>query len=121
MQERMTVCNMTIEAGARAGMIAPDETTFAYLRGRQFAPADFDAAVQRWRELPSDQGAKYDRVEVFRAADVTPQVTWGTNPGQVASVTDHVPDPEQFDSDIERKSTAHVLEYKGLSIGTQIK
>ncbi len=120
MEERMTVCNMTIEAGARAGMIAPDETTFAYLRGRQFAPQDFDAAVRRWRELPSDAGARYDRVEVFRAADVTPQVTWGTNPGQVTSVTGRVPDPNQFDGDTDRKSTAQALEYMGLTPGTPI-
>src|SRR5262245_12275658 len=120
MEERMTVCNMTIEAGARAGMIAPDETTFAYLRGRPFAPQDFDAAVRRWRELPSDADARYDRVEVFRAADVTPQVTWGTNPGQVTSVTGRVPDPNQFDSETDRKSTAHALEYMGLAPGTPI-
>ncbi len=120
MEERMTVCNMTIEAGARAGMIAPDETTFAYLRGRQFAPKDFEAAVRRWCELPSDEGAKYDRVEVFRAADVTPQVTWGTNPGQVTSVTGRVPEPNHFDSETDRKSTAQALEYMGLAPGTPI-
>ena len=84
MEERMTVCNMSIEAGARAGMIAPDETTFAYLRGRPFAPREFAAAVGPWRELPGDPGATYDTVRVFAAADVSPQVTWGTNPGQVA-------------------------------------
>ena len=94
MEERMTVCNMSIEAGARAGMIAPDETTFDYLRGREFAPGrDFDAAVARWRQLPTDPGAKYDKSLVFDAADIAPQVTWGTNPGQVAPVTGHVPDP----------------------------
>jgi 3-isopropylmalate/(R)-2-methylmalate dehydratase large subunit len=120
MEERMTVCNMTIEAGARAGMIAPDDVTFTYLRGRQHAPKDFDAAVRQWRELPSDSGARYDRVDVFAAADVTPQVTWGTNPGQVTSVTDRVPDPNEFDSDTERKSTAHALEYMGLTPGTPI-
>ena len=88
MEERMTVCNMSIEAGARAGMIAPDETTFDYLRGRAFAPqgADFDAAVARWQQLPTDPGAKYDKSLVFNAADIAPQVTWGTNPGQVAPV-----------------------------------
>ena len=91
----MTVCNMSIEAGARAGMIAPDETTFDYLRGREFAPqgADFDAAVARWKQLPTDPGAKYDKSLVFKAADIAPQVTWGTNPGQVAPVTGKVPDP----------------------------
>ncbi|MGA1618089.1 MAG: aconitase family protein, partial [Pirellulales bacterium] len=86
MEQRMTVCNMSIEAGARAGMIAPDAVTFDYLRGRDFAPADFEAAVARWQQLPSDPGAVYDRVEVYRAADVVPQVTWGTNPAQVVGV-----------------------------------
>ena len=92
----MTVCNMSIEAGARAGLIAPDETTYEYLRGRPFAPADFDAAVARWQQLPSDEGARYDRVEVFHAADVQPQVTWGTNPGQVVPVGGRVPAPADF-------------------------
>src|SRR5215467_2795663 len=88
MEQRMTVCNMSIEAGARAGMIAPDETTFAYVKGREFASkgAAFDAAVKRWQELPGDTGAKYDRVEIYDAADIVPQVTWGTNPGQVVPV-----------------------------------
>ncbi len=88
----MTVCNMSIEAGARAGMIAPDETTFDYLRGREFAPQDFDAAVARWQQLPSDAGRRRTTSRSsFRAADITPQVTWGTNPGQVAPVTGSVP------------------------------
>jgi 3-isopropylmalate/(R)-2-methylmalate dehydratase large subunit len=80
MEQRMTVCNMSIEAGARAGMIAPDAITFDYLRGRDFAPRDFDAAVARWETLPSDADARYDRVEIFAGEDVVPQVTWGTNP-----------------------------------------
>jgi 3-isopropylmalate/(R)-2-methylmalate dehydratase large subunit len=117
MEERMTVCNMSIEAGARAGMIAPDATTFDYLRGREFAPQDFDAAVTRWEMLPSDAGAKYDRVELFEAADIAPQVTWGTNPGQVTSVVDNVPDPAAFDDDVERNSAARALEYMGLKAG----
>jgi 3-isopropylmalate/(R)-2-methylmalate dehydratase large subunit len=121
MEERMTVCNMSIEAGARAGMIAPDEKTFDYLRGREFAPRDFEAAVARWRELPSDAGAVYDRVEIFKAADVVPQVTWGTNPAQVAPVTASVPDPAAFDNDNDRKSAARALEYMGLKAGTPIK
>src|SRR5687768_11466887 len=89
MEERMTVCNMSIEAGARAGLIAPDQTTFDYMKGREFAPkgADYDASVAKWKQLPSDPGAKYDVVKIFNAADITPQVTWGTNPGQVTSVT----------------------------------
>ncbi|HJT32826.1 MAG TPA: 3-isopropylmalate dehydratase large subunit [Pirellulales bacterium] len=120
MEERMTVCNMTIEAGARAGMIAPDEKTFEYLRGREFVPRDFEAAVARWRQLPSDAGAKYDRVEVFNAADVAPQVTWGTNPAQVAPVNARVPDPAQFHDDNDRKSAARALEYMNLQPGTPL-
>ncbi len=119
-EERMTVCNMSIEAGARAGMIAPDEKTYEYLRGREFAPADFEAAVERWRELPSDPGAKYDRVEIFSAADIVPQVTWGTNPGQVAPVTSSVPNPTELADDNERKSAASALEYMGLKPGTPL-
>jgi 3-isopropylmalate/(R)-2-methylmalate dehydratase large subunit len=120
MEERMTVCNMSIEAGARAGMIAPDEKTYDYLRGREFVPADFEAAVERWRELPSDPGAKYDRVEIFSAADIVPQVTWGTNPGQVAPVTSSVPNPRELADDNERKSAASALEYMGLKPGTPL-
>ncbi|HEY5311616.1 MAG TPA: 3-isopropylmalate dehydratase large subunit [Pirellulales bacterium] len=120
MEERMTVCNMTIEAGARAGMIAPDEKTFEYLRGRPFAPRDFDAAVARWRKLPSDPGAQYDRVVVYRAADVTPQITWGTNPGQVAPVTERVPDPAGLANENDRKSAASALEYMALVPGTPL-
>jgi 3-isopropylmalate/(R)-2-methylmalate dehydratase large subunit len=122
MEERMTVCNMSIEAGARAGMIAPDETTFNYLRGRQFAPqgADFDAAVARWRQLPSDPGAKYDRVEIYRAADVTPQITWGTNPGQVLAVTDQVPNPAALSDENQRKAAASAISYMGLEPGTPL-
>jgi 3-isopropylmalate/(R)-2-methylmalate dehydratase large subunit len=121
-EERMTVCNMSIEAGARAGMIAPDEKTFEYVRGREFAPKgnDFEAAVKRWRKLPSDPGAKYDRVLVFQAKDITPQVTWGTNPGQVVPVTGTVPIPADFKSDEDRKTTARSLEYMGLSGGAPI-
>jgi 3-isopropylmalate/(R)-2-methylmalate dehydratase large subunit len=120
MEERMTVCNMTIEAGARAGLIAPDEKTFAYLRGRPFAPKDFDAAVARWRTLPTDPGAKFDRTETFNAADVQPQVTWGTTPGQVGEVGGRVPDPADFADPTERKAVAAALEYMGLKPGTPI-
>lgn len=116
----MTVCNMSIEAGARAGLIAPDETTFRYLRGRQFAPNDFDAALRRWEQLPTDPGARYDRLEVFDAADIRPQVTWGTNPGQVTDIGGKVPDPAQFDDPSERKAAAAALQYMGLSPGTPI-
>jgi len=120
MAERMTVCNMSIEAGARAGMIAPDATTFDYLRGRDFAPADFDRAVAAWERLPSDPGAVYDRVEIFSAADVVPQVTWGTNPAQVVGVDGGVPDPGSFGDSSEQASAARALEYMGLSAGTRI-
>jgi 3-isopropylmalate/(R)-2-methylmalate dehydratase large subunit len=120
MEERMTVCNMSIEAGARAGMIAPDETTFAYLRGREFAPRDFDAALARWRSLPTDQGATYDKVLVFEAAGVSPQVTWGTNPGQVAPVTGRVPNPADLTSDSDRRSVASALVYMDLKPGAAI-
>ena len=120
MEERMTVCNMTIEAGARAGLVAPDERTFAYLRGRPFAPAPFDAAVRRWQQLPTDPGAKYDRVERFQAGDVQPQVTWGTNPGQVTDVGGKVPDPAAFADPTERKAVAAALAYMNLKPGTPI-
>jgi len=121
MEERMTVCNMSIEAGARAGLIAPDETTFEYLRGRPHAPEDFDAAVTDWKTLVTDEGAEYDRVEVFDAADIQPQVTWGTNPGQVTSVADKVPDPAQFDDETDRKAAESALEYMGLEAGAPIE
>jgi 3-isopropylmalate/(R)-2-methylmalate dehydratase large subunit len=120
MEQRMTVCNMTIEAGARAGMIAPDGKTFEYLRGREFAPRDFDAAVAKWKTLPSDPGATYDKSLQFQAAYVAPQVTWGTNPGQVAPVVDNVPDPAALASEDERKTAARSLEYMGLEPGTPI-
>ena len=120
MEERMTVCNMTIEAGARAGLIAPDETTYRYLRGRQFAPKDFDAAVARWQKLPTDPGAKYDRVEVFQAAEIEPQVTWGTNPGQVVSVGGLVPSPDSYGDETDRKAAAQALQYMGLAAGTPV-
>lgn len=120
MEERMTVCNMSIEAGARAGMIAPDATTFDYIRGREFAPKDFEKAVARWQQLPSDPGAKYDKVQIFNGADIVPQVTWGTTPGQVIPVTAKVPDPSQFKDETDRKTAARALEYMGLKGGVPI-
>lgn len=122
MEERMTVCNMTIEAGARVGLIAPDETTFEYLRGRPFAPQGeaFEAAVARWRKLASDPSARYDRVAVFRGDEVEPQVTWGTNPAQVVSVSDKVPDPTTIADAVERKAAEDALRYMGLEPGTPI-
>jgi 3-isopropylmalate/(R)-2-methylmalate dehydratase large subunit len=121
MEERMTVCNMTIEAGARAGLIAPDEKTYQYLRGRPFAPQDFDAAVARWKELPSDEGAEYDRTETFAAREVQPQVTWGTNPGQVTEVGGRVPDPASLADPAARAAAARALEYMALKPGTPIR
>ena len=120
MEERMTVCNMSIEAGARAGMIAPDETTFEYLKGREFAPDDFEAAVEKWKQLPSDPGAHYDKVSKFAGADIEPQVTWGTNPGQVGSISATVPNPSDCGDETEQKTTAASLEYMGLKAGTAI-
>ncbi len=122
MEERMTVCNMSIEAGARAGMIAPDQTTFDYLRGRPHAPqgAEFDKAVAGWKELPTDAGAKYDKSLVFEAANITPQITWGTNPGQVAPVTGQVPNPATLGDETEQKTAARALEYMGLKAGTPL-
>lgn len=120
MEQRMTVCNMSIEAGARAGMIAPDATTFDYLRGRDFAPKDFDAAVARWKQLASDPGCHYDRVEIFNGGDVVPQVTWGTNPAQVVGVDTTVPDPASLETAADRDSATRALDYMGLAAGTKI-
>ncbi|MFG0265541.1 MAG: 3-isopropylmalate dehydratase large subunit [Rhodopirellula sp. JB055] len=120
MEERMTVCNMSIEAGARAGMIAPDQTTFDYLRGRPECPDDFDAAVEQWKKLPSDPGATYDRSNVYKGEDIRPQVTWGTNPGQVCSVDSVVPSPGDSTDVNVQKSTASALQYMDLKAGTPI-
>ncbi|RKU29479.1 3-isopropylmalate dehydratase large subunit [Candidatus Poribacteria bacterium] len=119
-EERMTVCNMSIEAGARAGMIAPDDTTYEYLAGKRFAPKDeaFDAAVERWKQLPTDDGATYDRTLILDAADIAPQITWGTNPGMVTDVTGQVPDPAKMASQDEKQATEHALEYMDLKPGT---
>lgn len=120
MEERMTVCNMTIEAGARAGLIAPDQTTFDYLRGREFVPLDYAAAVERWQMLPSDAAAVYDKTQTFDAANIAPQVTWGTTPGQVAAVTDKVPNPADCTDETVRKTAERALEYMGLRAGTPL-
>lgn len=118
MEERMTVCNMSIEAGARAGMIAPDETTYAYLRGRPYAPRDFDAQVTAWKRLPSDIGARFDRTLWLEARTLSPQVTWGTNPAHVAAIDGRVPDPAQAPDPASRKSAERALEYMGLTPNT---
>ncbi|MEX2170762.1 MAG: 3-isopropylmalate dehydratase large subunit [Pirellulales bacterium] len=120
MENRMTVCNMSIEAGARAGVIAPDDTTYDYLRGRPFAPKDYDAAVEEWRKLPSDPGAKYDKSNLYNAADIAPQVTWGTNPGQVVAVNGNVPKPMEFADATDQKAAAQSLHYMGLAGGEPI-
>jgi 3-isopropylmalate/(R)-2-methylmalate dehydratase large subunit len=120
MEERMTVCNMSIEGGARAGMIAPDQTTFHYLVGREHSPANFDAAVGCWKKLPSDPGAEFDRELQIEAASLCPQVTWGTNPGQVVSVDSQVPRPEDFADPNLRKSAERALQYMNLKPGTPI-
>ena len=123
MEGRMTICNMSIEAGARAGMVAPDETTFAYLKGRPHAPEgqDWEDAVAYWRTLPSDEGAVYD-AEVFLDADaLEPFVTWGTNPGQGVSLSDVVPSPEDFADPNEQAAARRALEYMDLAPGTPLK
>ncbi|PTX55126.1 3-isopropylmalate/(R)-2-methylmalate dehydratase large subunit [Melghirimyces profundicolus] len=120
MEERMTVCNMSIEAGARAGMVAPDETTFRYLEGRPFAPKGeaFERAKEDWLELRTDEGAVYDRRVELDASQIAPQVTWGTSPGMGTAVTGRVPDPESFPTETEKKSAKRALEYMGLTPGT---
>jgi 3-isopropylmalate/(R)-2-methylmalate dehydratase large subunit len=122
LEERMTVCNMSIEAGARAGMIAPDEVTFAYLEGRPRAPAGaaWTAALERWRTFRADPGARYDAQVQLDAAKVGPQVTWGTTPGMVADITARVPDPAQLPAESDRQSAARALEYMGLVPGTPL-
>ena len=123
MEGRMTVCNMSIEAGAKAGLIAPDDTTFAYLEGRAHAPDgdDWDAAVANWRSLVTDDDAVFDHEVVLDGADIVPHVSWGTNPGQVTRLDGSVPDPDAFDDPAARESAARALEYMGLSAGTPIR
>jgi 3-isopropylmalate/(R)-2-methylmalate dehydratase large subunit len=123
MEGRMTVCNMSIEAGARAGMVAPDDTTFAYLRGRPRAPDSraWDRARAAWAELRGDPGARYDTTVVLDAARLGPQVTWGTNPGMTAEITERIPDPADAPSDADRQSYQRALEYMGLRAGTPLE
>ena len=123
MEARMTICNMSIEAGARAGMVAPDETTFEYLKGRPHAPTgkDWDDAVAYWKTLPTDEGAKFD-AEVFLDADtLDPFVTWGTNPGQGVSLLDSVPNPDDISDPNEKAAALRALEYMDLKPGTKMK
>ena len=123
MEARMTICNMTIEAGARAGMVAPDETTFAYLKGRPHAPqdADWDAALAHWRTLRSEPDATFDREVVLDAATLTPFVTWGTNPGQGLPISERVPDPADFADEGDRRAAEQALAYMGLTAGTPLR
>ncbi len=122
MEERMTVCNMSIEAGARAGMISPDETTFVYLQGRRYAPKgkDFEQAVERWKILPTDSGARFDKRAAFKAEEISPQVTWGTTPAMTIDVTGSIPNPMDFDDPNDRKAAEKALEYMGLKPQTPI-
>jgi 3-isopropylmalate/(R)-2-methylmalate dehydratase large subunit len=122
MEGRMTVCNMSIEAGARAGMVAPDDVTFAYLEGRPGAPAgaEWERALDAWRALPSDDGAAYDREIVVDVSALKPQVTWGTNPGMVVPVDGVVPTPDDYDDPDERSAVERALEYMALVPGTPI-
>jgi 3-isopropylmalate/(R)-2-methylmalate dehydratase large subunit len=123
MEGRMTVCNMSIEGGARAGMIAPDDTTFAYLEGKPHAPkgADWERALDEWRSLPTDEGATFDREVVIDAARLTPFVSWGTNPGQTVSIDAVVPSPDEFDDPVKRESATRALAYMDLQPGTAIR
>jgi len=128
MEGRMTICNMSIEAGARAGMIAPDETTFRYLEGRRYSPKGeapegdlWQAAVAEWRKLPSDPGAKFDRELVIDATTLVPYVSWGTSPGMVAPITSAVPNPANAETESERRAFERALEYMDLKAGTQLE
>jgi 3-isopropylmalate/(R)-2-methylmalate dehydratase large subunit len=121
MEGRMTICNMTIEGGGRAGMIAPDETTFEWVEGRAAAPEDFDGAVERWRELPTEEGASFDREVEIDARSLSPMVTWGTTPGQVVEVTAEVPDPSRLDSPADREAAERALAYMALQPGTPMR
>jgi 3-isopropylmalate/(R)-2-methylmalate dehydratase large subunit len=123
MEERMTICNMSIEGGARAGLIAPDETTFRYVEGRKYAPNGqaFEEAKETWRELKSANNASFDRSVRLNAAEMKPQVTWGTSPAMVTDVTGKVPDPEDFPEPDMRKAAGRALEYMGLEAGTEIQ
>jgi 3-isopropylmalate/(R)-2-methylmalate dehydratase large subunit len=122
MEGRMTVCNMSIEAGARAGMIAPDDTTFAYVEGRTHAPrgAEWERALDHWRALPTDDGAAFDREVRLSGAELAPFVSWGTNPAQTVPVTGRVPSPEEFADPLERDAASRALEYMDLEAGTRI-
>jgi len=122
MEQRMTICNMSIEGGARAGLVAPDDTTFEYVHGRRHAPqgAAWDAAVARWRMLPTDDGATFDRSIVIDAATLEPMVTWGTNPGMGIPISGRLPEPDELEDPAAQRATAHALEYMSLQPGQAI-
>ncbi|QFT88624.1 3-isopropylmalate dehydratase large subunit [Bacillus sp. THAF10] len=122
MEERMTICNMAIEAGAKAGLVAPDETTFSYLNGRKYAPVgeDRDRAEVEWYALRSDEGAVYDRVIEFDITNLEPQVTWGTNPSMGTKISGRVPDPKAIEDESDRRSISQAIEYMGLTPGMKI-
>nr|WP_136250224.1 3-isopropylmalate dehydratase large subunit [Ningiella ruwaisensis] len=122
MEERMTVCNMSIEAGAKAGLIAPDETTYAYIKGKEFAPSgeNWDKALSFWHTLFSDDDAKFDTLVKLKAEDIAPQITWGTNPGQVVAVTEAVPSPDDFADPIVKASAIKALKYMALEPGQKL-
>jgi len=123
MEGRMTVCNMSIEAGAKAGLIAPDQTTFDYLAGRPYAPSGdaWEAALADWRTLRTDPDATFDHEVVFDAAEIEPHISWGTNPGQVTTLSGRVPSPDDFADAVQRSAATRALEYMGLSAGTPMK
>ena len=123
MEGRMTVCNMSIEAGARAGLVAPDDTTFAYLEGRKHAPKGkaWELALDDWRTLRTDDGAKWDKEVLLHGKDITPHVSWGTNPAQVAAISANIPSPDEFADATTRDNVARALEYMGLTAGTPIR
>ena len=123
MEARMTICNMSIEAGARAGMVAPDQKTFDYVQGREYAPqgADWDGAVAYWKTLPTDEGATFDRVVEIDGSALSPFVTWGTNPGQGLPLSGQVPDPEDFTDEASKQAAAKALAYMGLEPGTPLR
>jgi 3-isopropylmalate/(R)-2-methylmalate dehydratase large subunit len=123
MEGRMTVCNMTIEGGARAGMVAPDDTTFTYLEDRPFAPKGkaWEDALDVWRSLPTDDDASFDKEIAIDAAELRPAVSWGTNPAQTVTIDDVVPDPDSLTDAAMRESATHALRYMGLKAGTPIR
>ncbi|WP_017756000.1 3-isopropylmalate dehydratase large subunit [Calidifontibacillus oryziterrae] len=122
MEERMTICNMSIEAGAKAGLISPDETTINYLKGRKYAPQgeEFEKAAKTWLQLATDEGATYDKEVSMIGEEIAPQVTWGTNPSMGMSVTDTIPSPEDFSDESDQKAVRQALAYMGLEAGTPI-